>query len=760
MTHTYSLKNTKHSLLLWGTLLACFFIQNHTTYGQQLAFPGAEGFGRHTTGGRGGDIYHVTNLDDSGAGSFREAVSQSNRIVVFDVGGVINISSRIVIHSNVTVAGQTAPGGGITIYGNGIAFNGDSGNNIIQYIRIRMGKNGDSGKDAIGISAGQNYIFDHVSVSWGRDGTLDVNGSGIDNLTFQDCIISQGINNTNHSTGGLMQSGKWSMIRSLYIDNKTRNPKARGTHEFINSVLYNWAEHGYIMGDTQGLSACNLIGNYFIYGPSSNSNSHITGTTAAFHVYAEDNWLDSNKDGVLNGSLLTDYKTATVESSPYAHPGVIQQLSAQNALNHVINHAGASIVRDAVDELLITQLTSYGTQGQIINTEDDNGIPGNVGTVPNGTSPNDSDQDGMPDYWEISNGLNPNTADHNGDINGDGYTNIENYLDWIKNGESPTIPVTGITLNLTSANIGIGSTIQLTKTVLPTTASNQNVSWHSNNTTIASVNTTGLVTGHSNGTAIITATTNDGSYTATCHVTVSSSYGTTITIQENETGFCGVDGTIDYDNSGFTGYGFANTDNASGNGVNWYINASTSGTYSLDWNQANSGGTNRNARVIINGAVQISNVDFPDTGSWSTWVTTPAVNVTLLAGVNTIRLEATTNSGLANIDYLRVTGHTPNAISCPSLNNAKSLNNRTFNKPNTQILLYPTIVKDRLNISFSKKLTTPVKVDIFSLTGKQLKSTLINSQQYNLNVSDLATGHYLVVITDNGIYTKNLIIKK
>jgi hypothetical protein len=431
---------------------------------QQLAFPGAEGFGRFTSGGRGGSVYHVTNLNDSGSGSFRDAVSQSNRTVVFDVGGVINIGNRIVIKRNVTVAGQTAPGGGITIYGNGIAFNNDSGNNIIRYIRIRMGKNGDSQKDAVAISAGQDYMFDHVSISWGKDGTLDVNGTPIDNLSFQECIIAQGINNANHSTGGLMQpsgvNGHWSMIRSLYIDNKTRNPKARGKHEFINSVLYNWDEHGYIMGDTtNGISECNLIGNYFIYGPSSNSNSHITGTTSYFHVYAEDNWVDSNKNGRLDGSRLTDYKTATVMNSPYNYPGVNVQLSAQDALNHVIDNVGASLVRDAVDEFLIDQLNSMGTKGQIINTEDDNGIPNNVGTVAGGTAPADSDRDGMPDEWEQSNGLNPNSADNNGDMDGDGYTNLEEYLNELAGNQQtttpqPTSPVTPVPTDPSTGLLG------------------------------------------------------------------------------------------------------------------------------------------------------------------------------------------------------------------------------------------------------------------------------------------------------------------
>ncbi|MBN1127819.1 MAG: hypothetical protein JXA71_02460, partial [Chitinispirillaceae bacterium] len=328
------------------------------------------------------------------------------------------------------IAGQTAPGGGITIYGNGVALNGDSGNNIIRYIRIRMGKNGDDKKDALAISEGQNYMLDNVSISWGIDGTLDVNGTGIDNLTVQDCIVGQGINVINHSTGGLMQSGKWSIIRTLYIDNKTRNPKARGTQECINSVLYNWASDGYIMGDTEGLSECNMIGNYFVYGPSSSAGSHITNTTAAFHVYGKDNWVDDNKNGVLDGTLMTSYKTATVMNTPYNHPGVNAVLSAKDALEYVSKNAGASKVRDAVDEFLVDELLSYGKKGKIITTEDDNGIPNNVGTVAGGTPPVDSDKDGMPDAWERTHALDPNNAgDHKATtLSAEGYTNIEMYV--------------------------------------------------------------------------------------------------------------------------------------------------------------------------------------------------------------------------------------------------------------------------------------------------------------------------------------------
>jgi pectate lyase len=165
------------------------------------AFPGAEGFGANAVGGRGGTVYHVTNLNDSGAGSFRDAVSVSGRTVVFEVGGIIRITSPVVVKSGVTIAGQTAPGDGIALYGNRISFS-DANNTICRYMRFREGINGDSGTDAVGVASGNNMIFDHVSASWGRDETFSITGSPISNITLQDCIIGQGL--LVHSAGGLV----------------------------------------------------------------------------------------------------------------------------------------------------------------------------------------------------------------------------------------------------------------------------------------------------------------------------------------------------------------------------------------------------------------------------------------------------------------------------------------------------------------------------------------------------------------------------
>ena len=226
-------------------------LSHGTTVAQQLAFPEAQGWGRYAKGARGVSspkVYHVTNLNDSGTGSLRDAVSQSGRIVVFDVSGVIKISSRIVFASNIYVAGQTAPGEGITVYGDGVSFSGST-NIICRYLRVRMGHDGTSGKDCAGISNGTNMIFDHCSFSWGLDETFSINPDGkgdIGDITIQNTIIGQGL--MTHSAGGLIQADNITLYRNLYCDNSTRNNKVKGINQFANNIVYNWKNGAYIMG--------------------------------------------------------------------------------------------------------------------------------------------------------------------------------------------------------------------------------------------------------------------------------------------------------------------------------------------------------------------------------------------------------------------------------------------------------------------------------------------------------------------------------
>ncbi len=243
----------------WPVWILFFFLSG-ITFSQVPAFPGAEGFGKYAIGGRHGEVYIVTNLNDSGPGSFRDAVSRPNRIVVFEVGGIIRLKSRVVVSGNITIAGQTAPGDGIVIYGDGFSYT-QASNSIIRYLRMRMGKVGTSGADAVGITDdAKHIIFDHISASWGRDETFSVTRYA-DSITIQNSIIAQGLET--HSAGGLIEpSGKISLYRNLYIDNNTRNPKVKGLNQFVNNVVYNWGRGGgYIMGGSAGDSFVNIINN-------------------------------------------------------------------------------------------------------------------------------------------------------------------------------------------------------------------------------------------------------------------------------------------------------------------------------------------------------------------------------------------------------------------------------------------------------------------------------------------------------------------
>jgi hypothetical protein len=368
-----------------------------------LAFPGAEGFGRNAIGGSNGEVYIVSNLNDSGAGSLRDALSKPDRTVVFSVGGLIKIKDRMVVAKRISILGQTAPGDGITVYGNGWSFS-NADDAIVRYIRIRMGKGGTSGKDAITIAEGSNMIFDHVSVSWGRDETFSISGNEVGNITIQNSIISQGLET--HSCGGLMQTNLGngiSLFRNLYIDNKTRNPKVKGTNDFTNNVVYNWGGGGgYIAGDSDQKSEANIVGNYFINGPSSSVPAFTRGN-ANFNAFVQGNFLDSDKNGAISGAQIgvssANYGGLVIQAKKYGHPAPAKILSAADALKLAEESVGASKARDAVDKRLIAELQSYGKLGQLMS--DENASPMNgPGTIAGGTKWVDANGNGIPDNVE------------------------------------------------------------------------------------------------------------------------------------------------------------------------------------------------------------------------------------------------------------------------------------------------------------------------------------------------------------------------
>ena len=445
--------NKKSTLVL----LFHFFVMACVLNGQQLAFPTAEGFGKYAVGGRNGSVYHVTNLNDSGTGSLRDAVSQSNRIVVFDVGGVIKINSTLIVKSNIYLAGQTAPGEGITVYGNRVSFSG-ANNSICRYMKFRMGeKYGDSGKDALGVANGVNMIFDHCSISWGRDETFSINwdGKGTEpaNITIQNCIVAQGL--MSHSAGGLIQTnGGVTLYRNLYVDNDTRNNKIKGVNQYVNNLVYNWRSAAYIMGGgSEGHSYANCVSNYFIKGPN-DGNVPLSGANENFHIYADDNWYDGDKDGLLNGAEVpfSDYAGGPdFQDEPYDYP-VLPTITAGEVFESLLPDVGASLpCRDYVDYYLVNEVKSLGAEGKIITSEDELpfGAPDNW-SLWAGSSRQDSDSDGMPDEYENNNGLDASSPDDAMLIASNGYANIENYINSI--GETNTQAYLRTPLNLRLAS--------------------------------------------------------------------------------------------------------------------------------------------------------------------------------------------------------------------------------------------------------------------------------------------------------------------
>ena len=401
---------------------------------EQLAFPGAQGFGRFATGGRGGTVYHVTNLNDSGTGSLRDAISQPNRIIVFDVAGVIRINSRLVFKSNLTLAGQTAPGEGITVYGDGMSCSGAS-NIIMRYMRFRMGSVGTKDADCAGLANGGNMIFDHCSFAWGQDENFSINwdnkGTAPHDVTIQNSIVGQGL--MQHSAGGLIQADNITMYRLLLCDNKTRNFKVKGKHQYSNNIVYNWSAYAYEMGgESAGESFANVEGNLFINGNSTSTSANgFSGGNSNFHFYGNDNWQDRNKDGVFNPELITTTGGSDQVATPYNYPEL--ELWAGNSLvENLLPEVGASLpYRDLTDAYMVNEVLSFGKKGNLINSEKDlpYGTP-DTWTVFKGTKLVDTDGDGMPDEWEIANGTDPNKNDAM-DIAANGYANIENYINSI-----------------------------------------------------------------------------------------------------------------------------------------------------------------------------------------------------------------------------------------------------------------------------------------------------------------------------------------
>jgi pectate lyase len=412
------------------------------------AFPGAEGFGALATGGRGGTVVRVTTLEDSGPGSLREALSEGNRIVVFAVGGTIKLKDNLSIKSNTTVLGQTAPGEGICLYGKSLSISGTE-NVVLRYLRCRMGIDGDRGKCSINAAGASNFILDHCSIQWGRWDALGVTQKSHD-VTVQNCFIGEAIDPQRF--GAIVDSVEnVTLAGNLWISNQSRNPKAKGTIQYINNVVYNFGGTGLAGGHSAADHSLDVINNYFIAGPSSTGHA-ISGFSTTDHVFDAGNLVDLDKDGALNGRPVTraDYNDPTggddgegstggvkipdgqkpyptFVAKPWGEgkpPVPVTVLSAPDAFKKAVAGAGASLRRDSVDTRLIAEVTSLGKAGKIIKSDAE---VGGAPTLKGGEAPADADKDGLPDAWESAHGLNPNDPADAAKKDASGYLMIEVY---------------------------------------------------------------------------------------------------------------------------------------------------------------------------------------------------------------------------------------------------------------------------------------------------------------------------------------------
>ncbi|KEO72653.1 pectate lyase family protein [Anditalea andensis] len=411
---------------------------------KNLAFPGADGFGKFTTGGRGGKVYVVTTLADSGPGSLREAVQKKEpRIIVFAVAGNIELESNLDInHGDLTIAGQSAPGEGITVQNYPIKIKGD--NIIIRYIRSRLGDLYDVQDDAMSGLRNKDLIIDHCSLSWATDECASFYDN--ENFTLQWCIVSESLNESVHAKGDHGYGGIWggknaSFHHNLIASHNSRLPRFNGSRyhkqpqkelvDFRNNVLYNWKSNSSYAGE-QGMH--NIINNYYKPGPATRSNrSRLIEPYKPYGTF------------FLSGNVVEGYENVTRDNAkgvdgvsadlvlvatPYAYM-MSNTETAEEAFRSVLAYAGASYKRDEVDIRLITEVRSGNSvhgknrDGIIDSQQDVGGWP----VLKQGEAPLDSDMDGMPDVWEQANGLDPHDANDAAGLDLHAYyTNVEVYL--------------------------------------------------------------------------------------------------------------------------------------------------------------------------------------------------------------------------------------------------------------------------------------------------------------------------------------------
>lgn len=438
---------------------------------EAYAFPGAQGFGRMVTGGRGGKVLFVTNLNDTGPGSLRAAIEATgSRIVVFKISGNISLKSALKINNpDITIAGQSAPGDGICVKDYPVTVNAD--NVIIRYMRFRMGDEAMQEGDAVGGRFHKNIIVDHCSMSWSTDECVSFYAN--ENTTVQWCIVSESLKTSVHVKGAHGYGGVWggkkaSFHHNLLANHDSRNPrlgeeagKAFALTDLVdlrNNVVYNWGGNSCYGGEAMNV---NIVNCYYKPGPATTKTTRIASLdknkivgTEVYDIwgkfYISGNYVEGSVNATNNNwdygvydqfhssyGLVSDLdKTNMRLAAPLEINGNVTTHTALIAYDRVLKYVGANLKRDAVDTRILDNVknktysfqgSNGATNGMIDSQSDVGGWPELKST----TAPLDTDGDGMPDEWEIEKKLNPNVKNSNNKDLSSAYDNVEVYLNSI-----------------------------------------------------------------------------------------------------------------------------------------------------------------------------------------------------------------------------------------------------------------------------------------------------------------------------------------